>query len=221
MPSHETPIYIELPVGADPGTEIVRLLDDARVRHYVLPSMWQFERAGFDMTAAMPEVPSLTRDNLPRFLEDLTLLCDSTALDRLVNRLWLEVEESVRDHYLKRGTLQTMASIFRMAPRSNETAPPPSFRSDRIHDHGFELQYRLAHEGGANTPGVVQEEGSLMYYPFDPANAAGRREGGLREGDGVVLEAFAYDASRERHRSVFEAVGASVGWRIVDPLSAG
>lgn len=219
-PSHEIPIYVELPVGADTGAEIVRFLDDPRVRHYALPPMWQFERVGFDMGSAMPEVASLTRENLPRFLEDLTLLCDAQALDRFVHRLWHDVEESVRDHYLQRGTLETMASIFKMGPKSTQLAPPPQFRIDRIHDNGFEVQYRLAPDAAVSEAGETPEEGSLMYYPFDPANAAGRSEGGVGEGSGAVIEAFAYDVARDQHRDLLTSVGAGAGWRVVDPLAS-
>ena len=216
-PSHEEPLYVVLPVGMRAADALGRFLDDARVRHYQFPPIWAFERSGLDLPSAMPDVPCVTRDNLEDFLRDLTLLCDGAALDRLVTRTWLSVDEAVRDHYLQRSTLQTFAAIFRVGPRSNEQAPPPAFRADRIHDHGFEVQYRLAPDRGPSTPRAPREEGSLIYYPFDPANASGRAEAGLDEGDAVVLEAFAYEEGREQHRDVLEAMGRDIGWELVDP----
>lgn len=215
-PSHEDPLYLVLPAGMRAGEALARFIDDARIRHYQLPPVWAFERAGLDLPSAMPEVACITRENLEPFLRDLTLLCDGPTLDRLVARTWLSVDETVRDHYLRRNTLQTFAAIFRVGPRSTEQPPPPDFRADRIHDHGFELQYRLAPERGPSSPLAPTEEGSLMYYPFDPANASGRAEAGLGAGEAVVLEAFAYEAGRARHREVLEAIGREVGFEVIE-----
>ncbi len=216
-PSHEDPLYVVLPPTLAAGEALARFLSDEHIRHYQLPAVWSFERSGLDLPTAMPDVACVTHENLAEFVRDLTLLCDGPTLDRLVVRTWQTVDEAVRDHYLQRSTLQTFAAIFRVAPRSIEQEPPPVFRADRIHDHGFELQYRLSGDRTPSSTVAPVEEGSLIYYPFDPANASGREEGGLPEGEGVVFEAFAYVDGRERHREVLEAIGRDIGWEVVDP----
>lgn len=219
-PSHEVPLYLVLRPDVRAGAAIGQFLDDPRVRHHLFPPIWRMDAAGVDVPAAMPDVAVVARDNVDAFLEDLRRLCDASALDRLVERMWHAVGESVRDHYLGRGTLETFAAIFKVGTKSVDRTPPPRFRADRVHEFNFEIQYRLAVEdetGSALAPG---QEGSLVFYPFDPANAAGRVEGGLDEGPGVVLEAFVYDHARERHTALLQSVADQVGWQVIDPLDA-
>ena len=58
------------------------------------------------------------------------------------------------------------------------------------------------------------EEGTIVLYPFDPANASAREEAGVAADSGVVLEAFAYEPARERHRAFCQMVAAEHGWRV-------
>ena len=175
-PTHEDPLLVLLPPGTDPGAEIRAFLEHPLVGHFVLPPMWALDRADVDLPDALPQVPTVTADNLSEVLDTLTRICDEAALDRLVQATWRRVDEMVRDFYLKRSTLQTFAAIFKLSAKSIDREPPAQFRTDRIHDHGFETQYRLADRGDLEGSFLAPpEEGSLVYYPFDPENAGARR----------------------------------------------
>jgi hypothetical protein len=214
--SHEDPILLVLPAGQPVGGCIARLLDEPEIRHFALPPLWALDAAGVDLPAALPRVRSVERANLEVVVETLIRLCDAHTLDRLVERTWREVDERVRQHHLDMSIGQTFATIFRMAPPTTGREPPPAFREDRIHESGWEVQYRLAAtaESDVHAP---EHEGSLIFYPFDPANAAARREADLGDGGGAVLEAFAYESARATHRAFLEGVAARHGWQAVEP----
>lgn len=217
--SHEVPILLALPPEVRVEADLPRLLDDPGLRHYALPPLWALDAAGVDLPAALPRCRCVTRETLEEVVGTLLRLCDHACLEALVRRTWLEVDEHVRQHYLELGIAQAMAAIFRVTPRSTQREPPEAFRRDRIHEHGFEIQYRLAAGEEAVDPRAPSHEGSLVLYPFDPANFEARREYGLGAGSGAVLEVFAYAGGRARHRAWWQAVGAREGWQVVDPLA--
>jgi hypothetical protein len=214
---HERPLLLLLGERDEAADGFRALLAHPDVRAWHLPPPWALERAGLDLLGALPELRTLSADLLPRALAALARQATPELLDALSRQLWREVDEQVRGYYLKRGALETLASLVRVAPRSRDLEPPPSFVEDRVHEHGFVLEYRLARAEEPADPTAPPEEGSLVYYPFDPANQAARREALLPEGRGVVLEAFAYAAGRARHRRVLEDVASQRGWRVVDP----
>ena len=79
------------------------------------------------------------------------------------------------------------------------------------------MQYRIDPAPGDRNVLAPAEEASLVLYPFDPTNAEARREADLGAGSEAVLEVFAYDDARPRHRAVLEDVSRTTGWRVVDP----
>lgn len=215
--SHEDPILLVLPPHQSASSALDALLDDPRLRQHALPPLWALDRAGLDLPAALPGCRSLTRDTLAEVVETLLRLCDGERLESLVQRSWAEADERVRQHYLSLSVGQTFATIFKVAPATLQRPVPERFREDRIHENGFEIQYRLAPEGESGDFRAPLHEGSVVLYPFDPANAAARAEAGLEPGTGVVLEVFVYEPARGRHRRFLEQVSASQGWRVVDP----
>ncbi len=216
---HEEPLLVVLPEDARAGEALARFIAHDAVRQYQLPSPWALDLAGVDLPATRPNMKTIDAANLEEVVDVVTRICDDRALDALVARLWREAEEVVRDFYLQRTTMQTFAAIFKMGKRTIDIDPPPEFRADRIHDNGFEVQYRIAPDDAPHQPLAPTQEGSLVYYPFDPSNTAARTEAGLGEGTSVVLEAFAYERARDRHRGVFERIGREYGWRVIDPSS--
>jgi hypothetical protein len=217
IPSHESPILVVLKHGERPGEALRTLLAHPVIAHHVLPPMWALEREGIDLVGALPEVRSVTLETLPRVTEALVRLATPEVLDGVVERMWGAVDEQVRLYYLKRPLGATLAAMFRFGPKAVEVAPPPQFREDRIHDASFEIQYRIERAGGPHDPLAPEEEASVVLYPFDPANASARREASLGEGTETVLEVFAYESSRARHREALDSVARTTGWRIVDP----
>ncbi len=215
--SHETPILLVLPAAERVEAVLPRMLAEPEIRQFALPPLWALEKVGIDLVGALPGVPTISLETLEEVLGTLIRLCDEQELDALVKREWASVDERVRQYYLDASIAQTFAMIFKLAPRSLEQEPPPSFRRDRIHENGFTVEYRLARvfdEGDFRAP---EEEGSIVVYPFDPANEEARTEAGLEPGSGAVLEIFPYEAGRERHREVWEAVAARHGGKVVDP----
>jgi hypothetical protein len=217
--SHEAPILLVLGRGDGPAEAFRALLAHPDVAAFALPAVWALEAAGADLTEAIPGVRHASPENLDEVLDALVRILDAGALDRLVQRTWREVDERVRAFYLERGALEVMASALRVARPSRDLPPPESFRDDRVHEHAFAMEYRLRRLSGPRDPGAPAEEGSLVFYPFDPADLEGRREAGLEEGPEATLEVFAYAAGRARHRAVLEDVAARRGWRVVDPLA--
>jgi hypothetical protein len=218
--SHEDPILLVLPDREPLASALPAVLDHPDLRHHALPPLWAFDRAGIDLPAALAGCRSLTRDTLEEVVEALLRLCDAEHLDGLVRRAWADVDERVRQHYLSLSIGQTFATIFKVAPATLERPIPDAFREDRIHENGFEIQYRLAPETDVPDFRAPEHEGSLVFYPFDPANEAARREAGLGPGTGAVIEAFAYEPARARHREFLEAVAREHGWQVVEPRDA-
>ncbi len=219
--SHEEPILLVLPADRPLAEALPAFLDHPDVRHYALPPLWCLDPAGIDLPAALPQVRTITRDNVGEVVETLQRLCTPEHLDGLVLRAWREADERVRQHHLGLTIGQTFATIFKMRRATIDQSAPESFRRDRIHENGFEIQYRLVASDAVDDFRAPEQEGSLMCYPFDPANAEAREEHGLGEGDGAVLEAFAYERGREQHRAFLEGLAAQQGWRVIDPRVSG
>lgn len=210
---HERPSYVVLPRGVLTGEALAAFLRRPEVCAYSLPPLWCLEPAGVNLLAALPAVPSLTRETLPAVLEAAERLCTRAALEALVARVWREADEQVRQHFLKRGTWSVFASIFRLGPRSTHLPPPPEFVAERVREQRIEVQYRLAPRPLAEPTPAPAEEGSLIAYPFDAHGELARRELGLPPG-GAVLEAFAYAWDHERHRALWQAFATEVGGRL-------
>lgn len=221
--SHETPILLILPAEIQVEAALPELLAADSIRQVAFPPLWVLDRVGVDLPAALPAVRQVTLESLEEVLGTLIRLCDDSQLDTLVRRMWQEVDERVRQHYLGLGVGAAMASLLKVGVDTRAKEPPPSFVRDRIAESGFEVQYRLAPE--AEAPGdaggfdwtAPPHEGSLTVYPFDPAGAATRAEAGVEAGSGAVLEIFAYEAGRARHRAYWQAVAEAKGWTLVDP----
>ena len=213
---HEKPILLVLSASETAAEGILAFLARTEVRHHVFPPLWFLDGSGVDLPAAIPDVASVTTETLPRVLKSAERLSTAEVLRAHGLRVWREADEQVRHYYLKRTTLQTFAAIFKVAPAAKDREPPPEFWEDRIHEHRFEVEYRLAREPQPAEAPAPGEEGSIVFYPFDPPNAAARRDAGLPEGAGVVLEVFAYAWQRERHVALCESLARAQGWRSVD-----
>ena len=219
--SHEEPLFVVLPEAARVGEIYQRFLGHPAVHHFQLPAPWCLDLSGIDLPAFRPDLQAITVENLPEALEALTALCDQEALDGMVAHAWTTAEEAVRDFYLRRSTMQTFAAIFKLGKRTIDLEPPAEFVTDRIHEQGFDVQYRLGSEGHEGNVLAPSEEGSLVFYAFDPRNEGAREEAGLPfVGASVILEAFVYADARARHRAAFEAMGSDLGWRVVEPGGA-
>lgn len=217
--SHETPILLILPADLRVETELPGLLADPGIRHVAFPPLWALDKAGVDLPGALPEVRTIDLASLEEVLGTLIRLCDDVLLDVLVRRLWQQVDERVRQHYLEMGVGAAMASLLRVGRNTKAEPPPPSFVRDRIAENGFEVQYRLPPEGDAVDWTAPAHEGTLTVYPFDPAGAATREEAGVPAGSGTVIEIFAYDTGRERHRTHWQRVADARGWTLYDPTA--
>jgi hypothetical protein len=213
--SHEDPILIVLPEGADVGAELASFVAGRPVTSYQLPEPWAFESAGIGPEVLLGSEKTLRASELPEVLRRLTANCDGDHLTRMVARAWRDAPPSVREYYLDRSALQTVASLFGIGARNAEVEAPERFWSDQKLLHYFTVQYRLA-SSDVPDPQAPAHEGSLAYYPFD-ALGKGRRPEGADLGPGVLLEGFAYAAGRQEHRAAYEAHGTARGWRVVDP----
>lgn len=213
---HERPLLLVLKERDAPADAFLALLDHPDVRLHQWPPPWAFERAGVDLPAALPDLETITRERLPQVLEVLLRLHTREGLDALVTRTWRDVDERVRAWFLRRPVLQTFASTVGLAPKAKDLTPPEEFVTGQIVIHRFELEYRLVPGDEPSDPTAPAEEGSLVLYPFDPANAAARKEAKLPDGSGAVLEAFAYAPGRARHRRVLEDVAHARGWQVLD-----
>jgi len=217
---HERAILLVLRDRDDPADAFLALLDHPEVRMHQWPAPWAFESAGIDLPAALPDLEIITRERLPQVLQVLLRLHTPEALDALVRRLWRAVDERVRAFFLKRPAFTTFASTVGMATKSRDVDPPAAFVAGQVTIHRFEMEYRLSPESGEPDPVAPPEEGSLVLYPFDPANAAARTEADLPAGDATVLEAFAYGEGRARHRRVLEDIAHARGWQVIDTADA-
>lgn len=211
---HERPVLLVLPRGLSTGEALARFLQRAEVAAWSLPPLWCLEPAGVDLVAALPGVRALTRESLPAVLEAAERLCTPQALEALAQRVWSAADEHVRQHFLQQGALRVFASIFRLAPRTAEQAPPPAFVAERVREHRLEVQYRLARRALPEATPAPAEEGSLIAYPFDASGDLARQETRLPPGGGV-LEAFAYAWDHERHRALWQAFADEVGAQVV------
>lgn len=221
MNSHENPILLLLPAHTSVAEGITTLLADADVRHVHYPALWFLDDTGVDLAAALPKTRAIDASTLPTVVDALHRICNEEALRALVLRRWREVDERVRDYYLKRSTLQSFAAIFKFGTPSIERDPPPEFRHDRIYENPFSIAYRIARGDEARNIRAPAEEATLSYHPFDPQGATARTEAGLEAGTGAVLEIFAYAQGRARHRELAERVARSQpGWQVHDPASA-
>jgi len=214
--SHEQPILLVLPPGDRVEVVLPQVLADPEIHHVAYPAVWVLDKAGIDLPAAAPGLRTINIETLEQAVGALLRLCDEARLDGLVDRTWREVDERVRQHYLDLGIARSFAQIFKLAPGSANVPPPAAFRRDRIHENGFDIQYRLAREDGDRDLRAPPEEGSIVLYPFDPPNAEARTEAGLEPEGGAVLEIFAYESGRDRHLAYWEGVAARGGWRTVD-----
>lgn len=214
--SHEQPLLLVLPADAIVEAALPELLAEPAIRHVALPPLWSLDKAGVDLPAALPSCKAATLETLEDVLGTLIRLCDAALLGELVQRTWLAAEERVRQHYLQMGVGQTMATIFKVGPKTRDREPPPEFVRDRIIENGYEIQYRLAPEGDVPDWRAPPHEGTLTVYPFDPAAAASRREAGVEPGSGAVLEIFAYEAGRDRQRDYWQGVAHARGWQLAE-----
>jgi hypothetical protein len=214
---HEKAILLQLRENDAPADAFLALLEHPEVHAHQWPAPWAFEAAGIDLVGAMPDLETITRERLPQVLEVLVRLHTHEALDALALRVWKMTDERVRAFFLRRSALTIFASTFRLAPKSIDLPPPKEFVAGQILIHRFELQYRLLREEDQEpNPVAPPEEGSLVLYPFDPANRSAREEVGLPEGHGAILEGFAYGAARDRHVRVLEDVAHARGWNVTD-----
>ena len=110
-----------------------------------------------------------------------------------------------------------LASLLKIGRNTKAEPPPPSFVRDRIAENGFEVQYRFPPDGDDFDWTAPPHEGTLTVYPFDPAGAATREEAGVPAGSGTVIEIFAYNDGRERHRVHWQRVADARGWTLYDP----
>ena len=212
---HEQPLYVVLPRGrrpARPSNTCSRARRSRRTR---------CRRRGSSSRSAWTSSPRCRTSgpsrptDVERVLEAAGRLCTRSLLEARSLELWREADERVRQHFLKRGTLQVLAGIFRMGPRSIDLPPTEEFVADRVHEHRFEVQYRLSPERGGETYPAPPEEGSVIVYPFDLENRLARKELGLDGDVGPILEVFAYVWQHDRHRALWQSVAQDLGARLV------
>jgi len=214
--SHEQPLLLVLPAHRRIEAVLPRMLAEPEIQHVAFPPLWSLDKAGLDLAGALPRVRAITLDTLEEVLGTAIRLAGPQELTNLVRRAWADVDERVRQYYLQAGIGQTFAMIFRMAPRSLALEPPPAFRRDRIHENGFQVEYRLRRLPGERDLRAPEEEGSIVIYPFDPANEEARTEAGLEAGSGAVLEIFPYESGRARHRETWSVLAARFDGRVED-----
>lgn len=208
---HERPAYLLLARGADLGAALAHALAHPEVRVAALPPLWFLDAAGIDLVAALGDLRQFDTQALPRVLATVGRLCTREALIALAERTWREVGEQVRQHYLKRGTLKTFASIFGLGAKSRNVGPPEEFVAEQVRIQRLEIQYRLAPQPMEPPPPAPAEEGSLIVYPFDLEGALARRELGLAQDGGPVIELFAYAWQHERHAAFWSRLAADLG----------
>jgi hypothetical protein len=218
--SQEVPLLVVVPAAVPAGAALRTLLERPEVRHHALPAPWALEPMGLDLTRILPAVASITLDEVEDAVQALFEAATPERLDAHATSLWREADEQVRLHHLRPGLGGTLRSMLRMSPRSARIAPPASFVQEIVHAAAFEAQYRLARTDGSRDVRAPAEEASILLYPFDPRNEGARREVGLGAGAETILEVFAYEDGRERHRDFLRAAASSEGWRVIDAASA-
>jgi hypothetical protein len=210
---HERPTTLLLARGADLGQALATALRHPDVRAFALPAPWFLDDAHVDLVAALPTVRTLTPETLPEVIATARRLCTPADLNAHAKRLWREVDERVRQHYLKTGALKTFAAIFGLGRKSKDDAPHPEFVREQAFTHRLECQYRLAPVPMERPTPAPPEEGSLVVYPFDPD---GRLARGAHDPDvGGVIECFAYVWQQERHEAFWKQVAETLGARLV------
>jgi hypothetical protein len=219
FPSQERPIFLVLPGRARIADAFRAVLSHENVRAWAMPPLWDLAWGEIEALKGVPDVRHVDLETVGRVVAHLLAAGTPEARERHVARTWAEASPRVREFFLKRSAVAVVASLMRVGKPSAACEPPPQFRSDAVHEARFEAAYRLhTVPGAAAHPEAPPEEASLVFYPFDPENADGRAEAGLDpKGREAVLEAFAYDAGRTRHREHLQAVARANGWRVVDP----
>jgi len=220
VPSHERAIFLALPPGVSAAAAFRAVLTSAEVRAHDFPALWDLSVGAIDILRDVPSVATVTVDALDALFAYFARVGTPEALDALVTRTWAEIPDRVREYWLGRGAFSVLKGIFRVGPRAADVDPPAAFRADRRANARFEATYRLHEVPGAHpNPFAPPEEGSLVLYPFDVRNVEGRAEAGLPpSGSETILEVFAYEAGRERHRRFLASVAASMpGARVLDP----
>ncbi len=218
-PSHERAIFLVLPRAVSAADAFRRVLTHEEVRAHAFPAPWDVAWGNVDVVRDVPAISTIDLASLDALFTYFARAGTSAALDTLVTRTWAEIPDRVREYWLGRGPLSIMAGLFRVGPKAKDVAPPPGFRDDRRAASRFEATYRLhAMPGARENPMAPPEEGSLVVYPFDVRNVAARAEAGLASDAGeTIVEIFAYESGRERHRRVVESVATSIGARVLDP----
>lgn len=214
--SHERPILLLVGADQDAGEIMRRFLRQEAVQYVHVPAPWVLQEAGLGPDAVLGSQTQFDVENLPEIVDTLRRLCDAAQLEQACQDMWPRLPEAVRDYYLERNTLQTFAAIFKLAPASKSVAPPASFHADRAKAWALPFEYRLA-PFDESPIGAPAEEASLLFYPFDPKNAAARADAGLDDGPETILEVFAYESGRARHREVVAAFCEREGLRMIDP----
>ena len=218
-PSHESPLLLLLSAGTSLAAGLEAVLRHPDVRHVAWPAPWCLDEHGIDLPAALPDVRTVDATTLPRVVETLAALASPEVLAAWAARRWQEVDGRVRDHYLQRGPLAALVGAFRRGPDPRQVPPPEAFRRDRVLEASVPIAYRLARAAGDGLDvRAPAEEATISFHPFDVHGRIARAEAGLPAGDGVVLEVFAYERGRGRHRALLDAVAAAhTGWRVQDP----
>ena len=221
-PSHERPLLLLLPHSAAIGDAFRTILSHDEVRAYALPAVWDLSWGPVDLMTLLPRIERLDLGNVDEAIAALVRASTPAALSALSATVWAAVPESVRGFFLKRSVMGTFAALLKISRPSSSQSPPAAFVADRVHEARFEAVYRLhVLPGASSLPVAPPEEASVVVYPFDPRNAEGRAEARLpADGREVLVEVFAYDAGRDRHRAFLEMVASARGWRIVDPAAS-
>ncbi len=212
---HERPLTLLLPPGLGTGEALRRALARPEIAGYHLPAPWFLEAQGLPTPPALAGLRALTPERLPQALAALESALTPERLAAHAASYWLEVDEQVRQHFLRRGALATLAGIFRVGPRSIDLEPPPEFVEERVHACRLEVVYRLAADRGGERFPAPPEEGSLVAYPFDPHGRIARRGTEFEGEDGGALEVFAYVWQHGRHRTLWSAVAEELGARLL------
>ena len=221
-PSQERPIFLVVPDRARIADAFRAVLSHEGVRAWTMPALWDLPAEGAEASIALRDVRHVDLDTIDAVVAHLLAVSTREALEARVATTWETVGNRVREFFLRRSAFAVVGALMRVGKQTSACPPPPLFRSDVIHEARFEAEYRLGIVPGTRTArDAPAEEASLVFYPFDPENAEGRAEAGLdARGPEAVLEAFAYDAGRPRHRAHLEAVAKANGWRAVDPSAA-
>jgi hypothetical protein len=222
VPSHERPIFVVLPSAAAVADAFLAVLSSSEVRAFALPPVWELDFGGADPIARLAGVRRLELENLARAIAWCLEVATPERFEASLARDWAELPDGVREFFLKRSAVATFAALLKVGKPSRAFAPPPSFATDRVRAARFEAAYRLEREAGTRpSDPAPAEEASLVLYPFDVLGRTSREEAGLAAGGSeAVLEAFAYEAGRARHRAFLARALAGLRAKVVDPLDS-